>query len=158
MLASGDPTFHGIGTTLVRLLGADAVRVIPQPSSVSLGVCAARLAAGPGRRWSAWSANPVERLHPHLHPGRRVLILSRGAQTPAEVADLLTARGYGASEFTVLEQLGGPAERVRTTNAADWSHDVDPLNVIAVLCPLDGPPSSQRHPACPTTRTRTTAS
>ena len=36
VLASGDPTFHGIGTTLTRLLGADAVRVIPHPSSVSL--------------------------------------------------------------------------------------------------------------------------
>jgi precorrin-6Y C5,15-methyltransferase (decarboxylating) len=83
--------------------------------------------------------NPVERLHPHLQPGRRVLILSRGAQTPAEVADLLIARGYGASEFTVLEQLGGRGERVRTTNATDWSDDVDPLNVIAVLCPPDAP-------------------
>jgi precorrin-6Y C5,15-methyltransferase (decarboxylating) len=36
VLASGDPTFHGIGTTLTRLLGADAVKVIPHPSSVSL--------------------------------------------------------------------------------------------------------------------------
>src|SRR3979411_1372279 len=31
VLASGDPTFHGIGTTLIRLLGAGAVRVIPHP-------------------------------------------------------------------------------------------------------------------------------
>jgi precorrin-6Y C5,15-methyltransferase (decarboxylating) len=31
VLASGDPMFHGIGATLVRLLGADRVRVLPHP-------------------------------------------------------------------------------------------------------------------------------
>ena len=36
VLASGDPMFHGIGATLVRLLGADRVRVEPHPSSASL--------------------------------------------------------------------------------------------------------------------------
>ncbi|WP_427890217.1 precorrin-6y C5,15-methyltransferase (decarboxylating) subunit CbiE [Kribbella sp. GL6] len=138
VLASGDPTFHGIGTTLVRLLGADAVHVIPHPSSVSLAC--ARL-GWPQDQVQVVSTvtNPVDRLHPHLQPNRRLLILSRTAQTPAEVAQLLTARGYGASTFTVLEQLDGPAERIRTTTAADWSYDVDPLNVIAVHCPPDAP-------------------
>ncbi|MER7249383.1 precorrin-6y C5,15-methyltransferase (decarboxylating) subunit CbiE [Kribbella sp. NPDC000426] len=136
VLASGDPTFHGIGTTLVRLLGADAVHVIPQPSSVSLAC--ARL-GWPQDQVQVVSlvTNPVERLHPHLQPGRLLLILSRGAQTPAEVAQLLVARGYGASEFTVLEQLGGPSERIRSAPAASWSEDVDALNVIAVEC--EGP-------------------
>ena len=138
VLASGDPTFYGIGTTLVRLLGTDAVRVIPQPSSVSLA-CARLGWAQDQVQVVSLVSNPVERLHPHLQPGRRVLILSRGARTPAEVAALMVARGYGAGEFTVLEQLGGPAERVRTATAADWSHEVDPLNVIAIRCPADAP-------------------
>ncbi|MEV5963892.1 precorrin-6y C5,15-methyltransferase (decarboxylating) subunit CbiE [Kribbella sp. NPDC051952] len=136
VLASGDPTFHGIGTTLTRLLGGDAVRVIPHPSSVSLAC--ARLG------WSqdqvqvvSLVGHPVERVHPHLQPGRRLLILSWGAHTPAEVAALLTDRGYGSSDLTVLELLGGPSERVRTTQASDWSHDVEALNVIAVHCRPD---------------------
>ena len=41
VLASGDPMFYGIGSTLVRLLGAERVPVLPHPSSVSLA--AARL-------------------------------------------------------------------------------------------------------------------
>ena len=41
VLASGDPMFYGIGSTLVRLLGAERVTVLPHPSSVSLA--AARL-------------------------------------------------------------------------------------------------------------------
>jgi precorrin-6Y C5,15-methyltransferase (decarboxylating) len=136
VLASGDPTFHGIGTTLTRLLGADAVRVIPHPSSVSLAC--ARL-GWPQDQVQVISlvGHPLERVHPHIQPGRRLLILSWGAHTPAEVAALLVDRGYGSSAFTVLEQLGGPEERVRTTPASEWSYDVDALNVIAVSCQPD---------------------
>jgi precorrin-6Y C5,15-methyltransferase (decarboxylating) len=137
VLASGDPTFHGIGTTLTRLLGVDAVHVIPHPSSVSLAC--ARL-GWPQDQVQVVSlvGHPVELVHPHVQPGRRILILSWGARTPAEVAALLVARGYGASAMTVLEQLGGPSERVRTSPAAEWSGDVDALNVIGVEC-QDGP-------------------
>ncbi|HET6987071.1 MAG TPA: precorrin-6y C5,15-methyltransferase (decarboxylating) subunit CbiE, partial [Kribbella sp.] len=113
VLASGDPTFHGIGTTLTRLLGADAVRVIPHPSSLSLAC--ARL-GWPQDQVQVVSlvGHPVERVHPHTQPGRQLLVLSWGAHTPAEVAGLLVARGYGSSDLTVLENLGGPFERVRT--------------------------------------------
>ncbi|WP_344236591.1 precorrin-6y C5,15-methyltransferase (decarboxylating) subunit CbiE [Kribbella hippodromi] len=119
VLASGDPTYHGIGTTLVRLLGPDAVHVIPHPSSVSLAC--ARL-GWPQDQIQVVSLvkNPVEHLHPHLAPDRRILVLSRNAQTPAEVAHLLTARGYGASQLTILEQLAAPTERIRTTPATNW--------------------------------------
>ena len=34
VLASGDPMFSGIGTTLTRLLGAERVRVLPAPCSL----------------------------------------------------------------------------------------------------------------------------
>jgi precorrin-6Y C5,15-methyltransferase (decarboxylating) len=134
VLASGDPTFHGIGTTLTRLLGADAVQVIPHPSSVSLAC--ARL-GWPQDQVQVVSlvGRPVEHVHPHVQPGRRLLVLSWGAHTPAEVAALLVARGYGSSELTVLEQLGGPLERGRTGRAEEWSsQDVDAINVIGVLC------------------------
>ena len=116
VLASGDPMFHGIGTTLVRLLG-DRVTVVPHPSSVSLAC--ARL---------GWALNEVEvvslvarsadLLRPVLTPGRRVLVLGGD---PAVVAEI-------AGPVTVLEQLGGPAERVYP-----WSgQDADPLCVIAI--------------------------
>jgi len=136
VLASGDPTFHGIGTTLTRLLGADAVHVIPQPSSVSRAC--ARL-GWPQDQVQVVSlvGHPVELVHPHVQPGRQLLVLSWGAHTPAEVAALLVARGYGSSPVTVLEQLGGPSERVRTARADEWSHDVEALNVIGVLCQAD---------------------
>ncbi|MDX6279786.1 MAG: precorrin-6B C5,15-methyltransferase / cobalt-precorrin-6B C5,C15-methyltransferase, partial [Kribbellaceae bacterium] len=138
VLASGDPTFHGIGTTLTRMLGAEAVRVIPHPSSVSLAC--ARL-GWPQDQVQVVSlvGHPLELVQPHVQPGRRLVILSWGAQTPAEVASLLVQRGYGGSAFTVLEQLGSGEERVRSTRADEWTGEVDALNVIGVLCtPDDG--------------------
>jgi precorrin-6Y C5,15-methyltransferase (decarboxylating) len=52
------------------------------------------------------------------------------------LARLLTDTGRGDSEITVLEQLGGPAERRRDATAREWAanppDDVDDLNVVAV--------------------------
>ncbi|MEV4702397.1 precorrin-6y C5,15-methyltransferase (decarboxylating) subunit CbiE [Actinoplanes sp. NPDC049316] len=138
VLASGDPMFHGIGATLVRLVGRDAVRVIPHPSSVSLA--AARLG------WALTDADvlslvnaPVERLHPLVHPGRRILVLSRDADTPSQIAQLLRDRGYADSTVTVLAQLGGPDETVLSGTAATLdTSGADPLNVVAVECGRGG--------------------
>jgi precorrin-6Y C5,15-methyltransferase (decarboxylating) len=133
-LASGDPMFHGLGTTLARVLGPDAVEVLPHPSSVSLAC--ARLG------WGAETvevvsavARPIAAVRRALGPGARVLVLSEGAGTPAELAALLTADGWGDSALTVFEQLGGPTERRFDGIARDWSHAPgDPLNVVALCC------------------------
>jgi precorrin-6Y C5,15-methyltransferase (decarboxylating) len=134
VLASGDPMFYGVGSTLVRLLGADAVRVLPHPSSVSLAC--ARL-GWPADEVEVVSVvgRPIERLHPAVQPGRRLIVLGADASSPAEVAGLLTKRGYGGSALTVLEQLGGASERVVTGTAEGWPHPSgDPLAVIGVEC------------------------
>ncbi|MEV8375849.1 precorrin-6y C5,15-methyltransferase (decarboxylating) subunit CbiE [Kribbella sp. NPDC056861] len=149
VLASGDPTFHGIGTTLTRLLGAEAVRVIPHPSSVSLA-CARLGWAQEQVQVVSLVGHPLELVQPHVQPGRRLVVLSWGAHTPAEVAALLVARGYGGSEFTVLEQLGSGEERVRRTRADAWDHEVDALNVIGVHCvPDSGAPLLSTSPGLP---------
>lgn len=135
VLASGDPVYHGIATTLVRLLGADRVDVVPHPSSVSLAC--ARL-GWPADRVTVLNlvGRPVELLHRALQPGRRVLLL--GAPPPAAIGKLVTGRGYGESGLTVLEQLGGPAERIRTGPARAWdAPEADPLTVIALDCRID---------------------
>ncbi|NEB78235.1 cobalamin biosynthesis bifunctional protein CbiET, partial [Streptomyces sp. SID14478] len=63
---------------------------------------------------------PADRLAAALHDGRRVLVLSAGANTPATVAALLTERGFGPSRMTVLEQLGGAAETSYEGVAETW--------------------------------------
>ncbi|MCP2254457.1 precorrin-6Y C5,15-methyltransferase (decarboxylating) [Prauserella aidingensis] len=134
VLASGDPLLSGIGGTLVRRLGPDAVRIVPAVSSVAL----ARARLG----WTAEETDVVSavgrdarKVLRALAPGRRVLVLSSGADTPGRVAALLADHGFGDSILTVLENLDSPEERRLDGTARDWPHeDVAPLNVVAITC------------------------
>lgn len=132
VLASGDPMFYGIGSTLARLLGPARLRVLPHPSSVSLA--AARLG------WPlddvdvvSLVGRPRELLHPLLQPGRRVLALTAHETAAADIRALLDARGFGASPVTVLADLGGPDEMVAPADGEPHSR----LAIIAVECRLD---------------------
>jgi precorrin-6B C5,15-methyltransferase / cobalt-precorrin-6B C5,C15-methyltransferase len=136
VLASGDPMLSGIGTTLTRLLGADRLRVLPAPSSVSLA-CARLGWAVEETQVVPLVGRPLELLLPHVQPGRRLLVLGSDGGTPAQVAGLLTAHGYGASPLTVLAALGGPDEQVLTGTAATWSRPSPRLVVTAVECRID---------------------
>ena len=76
---------------------------------------------------------PLEAIIPHLQPGARILALSWDDATPAKLAALLTARGMGRSKLTICEAMGGPSERIRTTEAQDFALDnVAALNTIAL--------------------------
>ncbi|MFG3254231.1 precorrin-6y C5,15-methyltransferase (decarboxylating) subunit CbiE [Streptomyces sp. NPDC048172] len=137
VLASGDPLFYGIGRALAEECGPGALRVLPHPSSVSYA-CARLGWPLEDTEVVTLVGRPVARLAAALHDGRRLLVLSAGAGTPAEVAELLRDRGFGPSRVRVLEQLGGPRERTYEGGAADdWTAppgDPDPLNVVAVEC------------------------
>jgi len=126
--------FFGLGATLARTVGARHMHVIAHPSSTTLAC--ARL-GWPTEDVEVVSVvgRPVERLRRVVAPGRRVLVLSAGATSPAQIAAQLTADGFGPSRLTVLEQLGGPAERLYSGIARDWLHpEGDALNVVAVEC------------------------
>ena len=129
VLASGDPMFYGIGSTLVRLLGAERVEVVPHSSSVSLA--AARL-GWPLDDLEVVSAvgRPLESLHPALQPGRRVLVLVSETTATADIRALLTRRGFGPSPVTVLADLGGPDESVHAADDTPHSR----LAVVAIEC------------------------
>jgi precorrin-6Y C5,15-methyltransferase (decarboxylating) len=132
VVASGDPMLHGIGATLIRMFGADRVTVLPHVSSVTLAC--ARLG------WSVQDTEVISLVtgepRTAVRRGGQAIVLSRDATGPAALARLLTGAGRGDSEVSLLEQLGGPAERRRDGTARDWAAepptDVDDLNVVAV--------------------------
>ncbi len=131
VIASGDPLVSGIGSTLVELLGAEQVEVVPTVSSVTL----ARARMG----WSAESCAVVSAVgrDPHavlreLAPDRRVLVLSSDRSTPKRLAELLTEAGYGASEVTVLGNLGSRLESRESHTAKGFDLDCPQLNIVAV--------------------------
>lgn len=132
VVASGDPLLHGVGGALIRIHGADRVRVLPHVSSVTLAC--ARMG------WNLQDTEVISLVtapvHTAVRRGGQAVVLCRDAATPAALASLLAETGRGASEFTVLEQLDGPGERIQTRTAAGWAADppadVDDLNIIAV--------------------------
>jgi precorrin-6Y C5,15-methyltransferase (decarboxylating) len=70
-----------------------------------------------------------------IQPGARLMALSDSGETPAEVARLLTARGYGDSPMTVLEHMGGAAETATTATAVEWAdRRAADFNTIAIEC------------------------
>ncbi|MDO8608447.1 MAG: precorrin-6y C5,15-methyltransferase (decarboxylating) subunit CbiE [Phaeospirillum sp.] len=127
-LASGDPMWFGAAATLSRWFEPGELAVLPHPGAFSLA--ASRL-LWPVQDCLCLTAHgrPVEALALHFAPGRRLLILSEDAATPAKVAGLLDRHGYGLSRLTVLERLGGPHERIIQGPQAGSD-----LNVVAVEC------------------------
>jgi precorrin-6Y C5,15-methyltransferase (decarboxylating) len=142
VLASGDPMFFGIGSTLIRL--EVPVRVHPAPSAVSLA--AARLG------WPLEDVDvvsvvgrPLELVHPAVQPGRRLLVLVGTRDGGDAVRALLISRGFAASAVTVLERLGGRDERITTTAGQH-----DPLAIVGIECIADpGTTPLPRTPGLP---------
>ena len=134
LLASGDPMLHGLGATLARRLGAGRLRVLPAVSSVALA-CARLGWAGHEVDVVSLVSRPVEVVLPAVQPGGRAIVLCRDGGTPAALARLLAGRGWGDSELTVLEHLGGEAEQitgpVRATAMGDGRHA--DLAVVALV-------------------------
>ena len=134
VLATGDPLHYGIGVALAKNIPIEEMIVIPAPSAYALAC--ARLG------WSraevetlTLHGRPLELLHPAVQPGAKILLLSNGAETPAEVAGLLRDRGYGASRIVVLEHMGGAQERRHEGTAGDWdAREVAEFNTVAVDC------------------------
>ncbi|HCO54353.1 MAG TPA: cobalamin biosynthesis bifunctional protein CbiET [Pelagibacterium sp.] len=132
VLASGDPFHYGIGATLARRIPAAEMLVVTSPSSFSLA--AARM-GWPLQDVTTLSLHgrPIELVLPHLHPGRKILALTSDETEPARISGLLTEAGFGRSAVTVLDALGGPHERVRTTLAQSFDiENISPLNVLAI--------------------------
>lgn len=145
-LASGDPLVSGIGTTLIEVLGAARVRILPAVSSVALARAELRWPAESCAVVSLVGRDPSLVLR-ELAPGRRVIVLSSDETTPATVAGLLRSVGYGASTLHVLGDLGTEQFRRIDGPAATWSATAPRLHVLGVE--LHGPQLTGWTPGLP---------
>lgn len=134
LLASGDPMFHGLGTSAVRAVGPKQVTVMSAPSSVSLAAACLGWDLTAVRVVSLLRAEP-ESIIGELTDGARLFVLSRDGGSPDQVADLLARKGFGWSTMTVLSDLGGPAETIAATLVRDREPARESsLNIVAVDC------------------------
>lgn len=111
VLASGDPGFFGIAQRLLRRLGPEALVIHPNVTTLQAAFARLRepwqeagVVSLHGRGWAA--------LPPALAGRERVAVLTDPQNTPAAIARLLLARGQDCWRMWVLEDLGGPGERV----------------------------------------------
>lgn len=134
ILATGDPLNYGVARKLLTFIPFGEVEIIPHLSAFSLA--AARL---------GWSLPDCDTLTLHgrhaatiesfIQPDVRLIVLTEDGTTIPEVARRLIARGFGESRMTVLENMGGPDERVTRFHAGDVpAVAFSPLNTLAVHC------------------------
>jgi precorrin-6Y C5,15-methyltransferase (decarboxylating) len=132
VLASGDPFCFGIGSVLAALVPASEIICHPAPSAFALARARLGWAMADVAELSV-CGRPVPAIIPHLQPGARLLVLSAGADTPAALAALLCDAGLGGSRLTVLEAMGGSAERLRAANADGFDLPaIHALNTVAI--------------------------
>ena len=115
-LASGDPFWFGAGTSITKHLTPGEWTALPGPSTFSLA--AARM-GWPLENTPCFGlhAAPLSRLRPALAEGQRGIVLLRDGAAVAALAVYLAEEGFGASELTVMEALGGPRERLTQARA-----------------------------------------
>lgn len=140
VLASGDPSWFGVATALARRFTPDDMVLHPYVSAFQL--TAARL-LWPMQECTCLSLHGRDftALHRNLQPGRRLLLLSHDAETPARVAETLRTRGFSTSTLHVFSHLAGAAETRVDATAATWPDNaaVADLNTLAVeLCASPG--------------------
>lgn len=136
VLASGDPFWFGAGGSLAQVLPPSEWTCHPAPSTFS------RAAARMGWRLEdvhcfGLHAAPFARVLPVLARGQRLICLMRDGAAAGRMAAWLTEGGFGPSDLTVLEALGGPRERVRTAVAKDYPFD-DARHPAAVAIAVKG--------------------
>jgi len=133
VLATGDPLWFSVGARIGRAIPADEITFHPQLSAFQLA--SARMG------WSMADletltvhGRPVEQMIAFIQPDARLLILTTGEETPAQIARFLTERGFGKSPMTVLANMGGKDETRFDGIAESWSHEVPAFNTLAVEC------------------------
>lgn len=132
VLASGDPFWHGAGGSLARHLEVGEWVSHPAPSTFALAA-----------NHLAWKleevlclglhAAPYTRLRPLLGYGTKVICTLRDGAAAAELAEWLLTQGFGTSNLTVLECLGGPHQRVRESDAHSFAlQDIQTPVAVAI--------------------------
>lgn len=131
VLATGDPMWFGIGSSLLKHFSAAEMTVLPSLSAFQLA--ASRMG------WALQDCDclsvhgrPVDHLRAALYPGARLLVLTSNADAARQIADLLADEGYGGTRMTVLEHLGGGKERRVSGTAENWTEDVADFHTLAL--------------------------
>lgn len=150
VLATGDPLNFGVARKLMEIVPFAEMEIVPHLSSFSLAAARMGWALGDCDTITL-HGRPAANLEAFIQPDARVLALTADTSTVAEVARRLVARGYGPSEITVLENMGGPRENSIRFRAEEFrERTFADLNTLAIWCrPEPGAALLPRVPGLP---------
>jgi precorrin-6B C5,15-methyltransferase / cobalt-precorrin-6B C5,C15-methyltransferase len=134
VLASGDPMNYGVARKILTFIPRSEVNIITHLSAFSLA--AARMGWSlPDCDCFTIHGRPAANVETFIQPEARLLILTEDETSIAEVCRRLVARGFETSHVTVLENMGGPKERITSFTASTIPHmEWSALNSLAVHC------------------------
>ncbi len=133
VLASGDPNFYGVAPLVVKLLGPDNVVIHPNVTAVQAACARLKISWEDAVVVSLHGRGP-EPLAAALGRAEKLIIYTDPEHTPGAIARFLLARGRGRARLCVLEDLGGPKERLTwLTPAEAQGIEFSPLNLVVVL-------------------------
>lgn len=128
VLASGDPLFFGIGSTLIRELGQENLVIYPNISSVAWGFAAI------GESWHdaglvSLHGRQETTLEDSLQTRDLVAVLTDTTNTPGAIAQRLSGQGISCYAMCVLERLGTPFQNIT------WYQDLESVSGISAASP-----------------------
>jgi precorrin-6Y C5,15-methyltransferase (decarboxylating) len=133
VLASGDPGFYGIASTLLERLPANQLEIVPNVSSLQVACARAGLAWDTFVFLSA-HARPLGEIIGWARRAARLGILTDPRQTPGFIAEALLKAGAGDCRAIVGENLGLEGERLIETRLAELPGQVfGPLSVLLLV-------------------------
>ncbi len=133
VLATGDPLWYSVGAKIGWAIDPAEITYHPQLSAFQLA--SARMGWSlPDVETLTVHGRPVEQMIAFIQPDVRLLVLTTGEETPAQIARFLTERGFGGSRMTVLAAMGGKDEARFDGIADSWDHVVPAFNTLAVEC------------------------
>ncbi len=130
IIATGDPLNYGVARKVMTFVPFEEMTIIPHISAFSLA--ASRMGWSlPDCDTLTLHGRPVANLESFIQPNAKLIVLTADQTTIPEIVLRLNNRGFGQSQVTVLENLGGDSERV---SIFDPSTDYSPLNTVCIDC------------------------
>ena len=133
ILVTGDPLWFSVGVKIGSLF--DSTELTYHPHISAFQNAAVRM------NWpledvetTTVHGRPLERIIPFFQPNQKLLVLTSGSETPKQVAELLTSKGFGNSKLTVLSSMGGEDEQLFSGEAKNWNESVPSFNTLAIEC------------------------
>lgn len=136
ILADGDPLLYGIGSSIVRRMGTDNLKIIPAISSIQAAASRINLPWHNLHCVSLHGRTDLVPLYSAISSGDPVCILTGGAITPDIIGQILLDRGIDWYTIHAFESMGAWNEKHTVLNIKECAANFFGKNATLLLVPV----------------------